>query len=128
MGLEYIRNKYLSWRFKKETEKYHKWFQENVVTNASTIENMFMNFQYIIPLSNRVLEDTPFGWTVCEDLEKFMYPHRTIDNCCVSFLARGYRDRWDGRFHLNDLRHEEDVLFVATNNREDAVMMVLKWS
>ena len=129
--IEYIADRYLTWRtgLDKQTRDHRKWFNENVVHGAGTIENMFMNFKYIIPVSTNIFcFDEPFGWTPSKDFKQYMYPSRALGDCTVYYFARGFRDQWDGRFHINDLRHEQDQLFVATNNDNDAVMIALKYS
>lgn len=128
---EYIKDKYLTWRtgVDKPTRVYNKWYEETVVYRANTIENMFMNFKYIIPVNTDIFDlDEPFGWTPCLDFKQYLYPNRHVDNCAVYHFARGYRDHWDGRFHLNDLRCEQDQVFVATNNKKDALWITLKYS
>ena len=129
--VEYIVDKYLTWRtgLDKQTRDHRKWYEETVVHRAGTIENMFMNFKYILPVSTAIFEHpVPFGWTPSKDFQQYMYPNRALDNCAVYYFARGYRDRWDGKFHINDMRHEQDQVFVATNNERDAVMIALKFT
>lgn len=130
--IEYIKDKWLTWRtgLTKQERVWHKWQDENIVRRASTIENMFMHFKYILPVSTQIFADGPFGWVSlpCTDFKQYCYPNRDLDNCAVYIFARGYRDQWDGMFHLNDLRHEQDQVFVATNNEVDAMMITLKYS
>jgi len=129
--IEYIEDKYLTWRtgLDKQERIWHKWHEENVVRGASTIENMFMNFKHIIPVSTNIFDlSEPFGWVPCEDFQQYMYPNKELGDCIVYYFARGYVDQWDGRFHINDLRHEQDQVFVATNNGIDAMMIALKYS
>ena len=129
--IEYIKDKYLTWRTgqDKPAREHRKWYSETVVQRASTIENMFMNFEYIVPVSIDIFHnDGPFPWNLCEDFQQYIYPNRALGDNTVYFFARGYRDQWDGKFHLNDMRHEQDQVFVATNNSKDAVMIALKYS
>jgi len=129
--IEYIKDKWLTWRtdLDKQTRDHRKWFEETVVRHATTIENMFMNFKYILPVTTNIFSlDDQLGWSPCEDFSQYMYPNRALGDCSVYYFARGYRDRWDGRFHLNDLRHDQDQVFVATNNDADAMMIALKYS
>lgn len=128
---EYVADKYLSWRTgqDKQTRAWHKWQEETIVHRADTIENMFMNFKYILPVSTSIFDlNEPFGWIPCYDFKQYLYPTRELGNNAVYYFARGYRDQWDRRFHLNDMRHEQDQVFVATNNQRDAVMIALKYS
>jgi hypothetical protein len=129
--IEYIKDKYLTWRTgsDKLTRDYRKWYDETVVHRAGTIENMFINFKYILPVSTDIFYDTElFACLPTDDFCQYMYPARDLSDCAVYYFARGYRDQWDGKFHLNDLRHDQDQLFVATNNEVDAMMITLKYS
>lgn len=129
--IEWIVDKWLTWRTgqNKQTREYLKWYDETVVMRACTIENVFMNFKYIVPVSTKIFDlDEPFGWTPCEDFKQYMYPARALGDNTVYYFARGYRDPWDGLFYLDDLRHDRDQVFVATNNSKDAMMIALKWS
>ena len=128
--IEYIKDKWLTWRtgLSRQERIWRKWQEETIVRNASTIENMFMNFKYILPVSTNIFDlDEPFGWSPREDFQQYMYPRRDLYNCAVYHFARGERDQWDGKFHLNDWIGR-DQLFVATNNSADAVMIALKYS
>jgi hypothetical protein len=127
---EYIVDKWLTWRtgFNKQERICLKWQEENIVRNANTIENMFMNFKFILPVSTNIFDlDEPFGWCPCKDFTQYLYPSRELGDNAVFYFARGYRDQWDGKFHINDMRHEQDQVFVATNNERDAMMITLKY-
>lgn len=129
--IEFIVDRWLTWRtgLKKSDREFHKWFEETVVKNASTIENMFMNFKFIIPVSTQIFDhNEPFGWVSNKDFQQYLYPNRAIGDCAVYYFARGYRDRWDGRFYINDISCDQDQVFVATNNERDAIMIALRWS
>lgn len=129
--IEQIKDKYLTWRtgHDRQQRAWLKWEQETIVLRADTIENMFMNFKYIIPVSTDVFDlSEPFGWIPCQDFRQYLYPFRELGDNAVYYFARGYRDRWDGRFHLSDLQHEQDQVFVATNNERDAMMIALRWA
>jgi len=128
---EYIVDKWLTWHtgMDKQERLWERWKQENIVVRASTIENMFMHFKHVIPVSTDIFDlDEPFGWTPCEDFKQYLYPNRELGDNTVFYFARGFRDQWDGRFHLNDMRCEQDQVFVATNNDRDALMIALKYS
>lgn len=129
--IEYIKDKYLTWRtgLDKQERAWKKWSDENIVYRAATIENRFMHFKYIIPVSTDIFDfDEPFGWFPRKDFQQYLYPNKELDDCSVYYFARGYRDQWDGEFHLNDMRHDQDQVFVATNNEVDAMMIALKYS
>jgi len=128
--IERIKDRYLTWRTgqDKPTRDFRNWYDGTVVSRAGTIENMFMHFKYIIPVSTNIYDlSHPFGWIPCEDFKQYMYPNRQLGDNTVCYFARGYRDKWDGKFHLNDLRHDQDQVFVATNNERDALMIALKY-
>jgi hypothetical protein len=129
--IEYIKDKYLTWRtgLNKQDRDWYKWQGGHIVNRATTIENMFMHFKYILPVSTNIFDlNEPFGWYPNKEFKQYMYPNRTLGDNTVYYFARGYRDPWDGKFHLNDMRHEQDQVFVATNNSKDALMIALKYS
>jgi hypothetical protein len=129
--VEYIKDRWLTWRtgLDKPTRDYRKWYYETVAYRANTIENMFMNFKYILPVSVDIFDHSePFGWVPCEDFEQYMYPARELGDNTVYYFGRGARDQYDGKFHLSDFMYVEDQVFAATNNDRDAVMIALKYS
>ena len=129
--IESLQDRYLTWRTgrSREEREFREWVDRNVVHNATTIENMFVNFRHIVPVSTRVFDlDEPFGWAPCEEFREFLYPQRPLGSNAVYYFARGYRDAWDGHFHISDLGAEQDQVFVATNSDQDAVIIALRWS
>ena len=128
--VEYIKDRWLTWRtgLDKPTRDYRKWYYETVAYRANTIENMFMNFKYILPVTTQIFNHSePFGWHPTKEFRQYMYPNRDLDSCAVYYFARGERNHWDGRFHFNEL-FGGDQVFVATNNEVDALMITLKYS
>ncbi len=129
--IEWIKDRWLTWRTGKNKQQriWDAWQEENIVRRASTVENMFMHFKHIIPVSTNIFDlHEPFGWTPCNDFKQYLYPNRELGNNTVFYFARGFRDPWDRKFHINDVRAEEDQVFVATNNDRDAIMIALKYS
>jgi hypothetical protein len=129
--IEHIKDRWLTWRtgYTKADRLYLKWRGETIVHYARTIENMFMNFKYILPVSVDIFDhNEPFGWVPCEDFDQYMHPGRALGDNAVYYFARGTRDQWDGQFHLDDCFGSSDQVFVATNNAADAVMITLKYS
>jgi hypothetical protein len=129
--LESLQDQYLTWHTgrAREDREFRQWADCTVVQNATTIENMFQNFRHIVPVSTRVFDlDEPFGWIPCPEFREFLYPTRPLGHNAVWYFARGFRDAWDGRFHISDLRAEQDQVFVATNSDQDAVIIALRWS
>jgi hypothetical protein len=130
MVWHYIKDRYLTWRtgLDKQTRIWLKWEDENIVRRARTIENMFMNFKYILPVTTQIFNHAePFGWHPTKEFREYMYPLRELGDNTVYYFARGNRDRWDGHFHLDEMGGGDQV-FVATNNSKDAMMIALKWS
>ena len=133
--IEYIKDKWLTWRtgLDKQTRTWLKWEDENIVHRASTIENMFMNFKYILPVTTMIFDHSePFGWHPTKEFRQYLYPNRALGDNTVFYFARGTRGIWedgklDGKFHLNEIGGRDQV-FVATNNEVDAMMIVLKYS
>lgn len=128
--IEYIKDRWLTWRtgLTKQERIYKKWQAETIVYRAHTIENMFMNFKYIIPVSTDIFDHgEPFGWVPNNHFKQYLYPARELGDNAVYTFARGERNKWDGRFHLNDC-FGGDQVFVATNNEQDAIMITLKYS
>jgi len=129
--IEYIKDKYLTWRtgLDKEARAFQKWYDETVVVHANTIENMFMDFKYIIPVTTQIFNhNEPFGWVPNKDFQQYMYPSRELGDNTIYYFARGSRNQWDGRFHLDGCFGERDQVFVATNNERDAIMIALKYT
>jgi hypothetical protein len=128
---DYIVDKFLTWHtgLSKQERIWRKWQEENIVRRANTIENMFMNFKYIIPVTTQIFNHAePFGWVPCRDFQQYMYPKRALGDCTVYTFTRGSRNQWDGKFHIDDCFGESDQVFVATNNEVDAMMITLKYS
>lgn len=129
--IKLLNDKWLTWHTgkDKQTREWEAWRDVNIVLRANTVENMFMNFKHIIPVSTNIFDlDEPFGWAPCKDFKQYLYPTRQLGDNAVFYFARGFRDQWDGQFHLNDIRAEEDQVFVATNDDRDAMMIALKYS
>lgn len=128
--IEYIKDRYLTWTtgLSKQERVWRKWQEETIVRRTNTIENMFVNFKYILPVSTEIFDyQEPFAWVPCKDFEQYCYPNRDLDNCTVYHFARGVRNQWDGCFHFNEFGGGDQV-FVATNNEVDAVMITLKYA
>lgn len=125
-------DRYLTWRTgdTKEQRDWHTWKEQNVVRQADTIENMFMHFKYIIPVSMNIFDDDDgmFGCIPTTDFKQYLYPQRALGDNAVYTFERGYRDQWDGRFHICSMGGDCGQLFVATNNSQDAMMIALKFS
>lgn len=129
--IEWIKDKYLTWKtgYNKQDRTAKKWFNETVVYRASTVENKYMNFKHIIPVSTQIFNEAePFGWYPCQDFKQYLWPTRALGDNTVYSFERGHWNQHDGRFHISDIGAELDQVFVATNNEQDAVMIALKYS
>ena len=130
MMIEYIKDKYLTWRTgnDKQTRTWLKWEEENILQRARTIETMFMNFKYILPVTTQIFNHAePFGWYPNKEFSEYMYPNRELGNNAVYYFARGERNHWDGYFHFDEM-FGGDQVFVATNNERDDIMIALKYT
>ena len=123
-------DRYLTWLTgtPKEQRDWYKWANYNIVHRADTVENKFMYFKYIIPVSTRIFDDDCIGWHANADFKQYLYPQRALGDNAVYIYARGYWDQWDGRFHICDMGGDIEQVFVATNNSKDAMMIALKFS
>lgn len=130
--IDALQDRYLTWHtgMGQEDREFRQWADRTVVHNATTVENMFQNFRHIVPVSTDIFDlDEPFGWTPCPEFREFLYPQRPLGSNAVYYFARGYRDVWDGRFHISDFGGaEQDQVFVATNSDQDAMIIALRWS
>ena len=126
----YLRDRYLVWRTgcTYEQTQWLQWLDLRVDEDANTIEGVFKEFEYIIPVDPaRFLVDAdPFFQRPDEDALQYFYPTRSMEKSClwiqesVILLDSGY--------HLIDPSFGTDMVFVATNCPTDAMMITLKWS
>ena len=128
--LEYIKDKWLTWRTKKSKEQreWEAWYDVNVVYRSSTIENMFMNFKHIIEVNpDKFFQFDPFTYVPCEDAKQYFWPARPLGNNAVWRFERVRKDQWDNRWHLDEMGGGDHV-FVATNSERDAILIALKYA
>ena len=128
--LENIKQRYLTWKTgkSKEQREWEAWYDVNVVWRASTIENMFMNFDYIIEVNpDKFFQFDPFAWVPCEDAKQYLWPQRELGNNAVWRFERVRKDQWDNRWHLDEMGGGDHV-FVATNNEQDALLIAMKYA
>ncbi len=128
--IERLKDRFLTWHTGKDrrTRVWEKWKNETIVFRASTVENMFMNFKHIIEVNpEKMLDSThPFGWHSNEEFNQFEYPNKELGDNSVWYWCRCRKDRWDSRWHFDEIGGEDKV-FVATNNERDAVLIALKF-
>ena len=129
--IAWIVDKYLTWRTGKDRiqRTWEEWYKTTVNWRASDINRMFENFKHIIVVDHEKFFDLsePFGWVLREDAEQYCYPNRELDDCIVWKFERVIWDSWDKSWHISGLG-DEDILFVATNNDTDAMMLTLRYS
>lgn len=113
----------------KDQREWEAWYEQNVVYSASTIDNMFMHFEYVFSVDPDKFFDhsEPFAWVPCADARQYFWPQRSLGENCVWRFERVRKDRWDNRWHIDGMGGEDRV-FVATNSERDAVMISLRWS
>jgi len=129
--IEWIKDKYLTWKtgYDKQEREWRKWQDTNIVFRANTVQNKFMHFKYIIPVSTQIFDESePFGWCPHKEFKQYLYPQRELGDNAVYSFERGYWNQHDNRFHICDLIAELDQVFVATNNEQDAIMIALKYA
>jgi hypothetical protein len=129
--IDWIVDKYLTWRTGKDQKQrtWETWYAANVNLRAGYINSMFENFKHIIVVDCEKFFDLsePFGWVPQEDVEQYCYPNRELGDCIVWKFERVIWDQWDQSWHISTLG-DEDMVFVATNNDADAMMIALRYS
>jgi hypothetical protein len=131
MGLkDYIIDRYRTWRTGKDkpTREWEAWYETNVNYRANTIPNMFMHFKHIIVVDpNKFFQPDPFAWVPCDDAKQYFWPQCDLGNNAVWRFERVIWDSWDNCWYINDMGNEDKV-FVATNNDDDALMISLRYT
>ena len=128
--IEYTVDRYLTWKTKKtkKIRDYEKWKKETLFPSSSTVDEYFKNFKYVLTLSyGSVMTDyCPFfGNQPNAEFRTYLFPSREIGKHCEARVFRVSRYS-DNRYHFDDMGGS-DLLFVATNSTEDAVMLSLKY-
>lgn len=128
--VEYIKDKYLTWKTGKDRaeREWIMWYDLNVNWRASDITDMFKNFKHVIIVDVHKFTNPhePFAWVPCDDAKQYFWPERPLGNNAVWRFERVEWNEWDKRWHLNSLGGQ-DLIFVATNNDRDAMMIALKY-
>lgn len=128
---DYIVDKWLTfWTKKSKSQReWEAWYEENVVYRASSITNMFQHFKHVIIVDSNKFMDLaePFAWAPCADAQQYFWPQRPLGNNAIWRFERVIWDKWTNTWYISGLG-DEDKVFVATNNEDDAIMMSLKYS
>jgi len=131
-----IKERISDWYLTKKTGKNktqreaEEWFNQNVNIRANRINDRYRNFKHIFSVSPDKFFDhsEPFGWVPCTDARKYFWPHRQLGDNAVWGWHRVIKSPSTGNdWEINEIGGE-DIVFVATNNGEDAVIMALKYS
>lgn len=128
--IEWIKDRWLTfWTKKSRSQReWEAWYEANVVYRASTINNMFVNFKHIIIVNpDKFFQFDPFAYVPCEDAKQYFWPERNLGDNAVWRFERVFWNPWQQEWNINGMG-DEDKVFVATNNDEDAIMIALKWS
>lgn len=129
--IEWLKDRWLTWRTGKDKKQreWEAWYEVNVVYRASSITNMFQHFKHVIEVdTNKFMDlDEPFGWVPCDDALQYFWPARELGDNAVWRFERVMLDKWTNTWYVNGLG-DEDKVFVATNNDEDATMIALKYT
>lgn len=129
-----VKEKIVDWWLTKRTGRNSeqrmcdKWLDENINYNANTIHEYFQNFEYVINVNaeKAFILDHPFGMPPRPEMAKYIYPNRPLDDSTLYKWCCG-TEKEDGTFLLSSLRGYERV-YVATNNKDDAMMIALRFS
>jgi len=128
--IEWIQDRWLTWRtgLTRDQREYRQWVDTTVNIRASTAEDMFKNFKYVIMVDYWKLFDHshPFGLPLVDHARQYFWPARPPGDCAVYRLIRGEQEP-SGKFYITDLG-SEDRVYVATNNGKDAVMIAMKYA
>lgn len=127
---DYIKDRWLTHRTGKNKKQrdWESWYNEHVNWRANDITNMFENFKHVIEVDpDKFLWDGGLSWVPHPKARQYFWPERELGNNCVWRMERVIWNPWDRRWHIIGLGGEDRV-FVATNNKEDAIMIALQWT
>ena len=131
MIFEHIKDWYLTKRtgLTKAQRDYQQWYYENVNLRARTVKEMFKKFEYCFEITNREFFNPyePFALVPCKEAKPYFDINRPANDRAVYRIERVVRDYFGEDWRINDLSNKE-VVFVATNNHRDAMMIMLRWS
>jgi len=136
MKISGIKTKFLNWLFVKRhgcnREEYaiREWNKTHINTLANNISDYYYGFEYIVEVNPwKVLNDHPIlGYSLKPEIrEQYCYPIRKLGDHMVYDLARGGRfmEKAGTTFEFNDFGY--DTVFIATNNKDDAIIIALKY-
>lgn len=130
---DWIKDKYLTWRTGKNQQQraYDTWYNATVNVNARSVEEMFANFKYVFRVNPNKFLIWHFSMEPKDDLSEYRYPQRELGDNLLWTAQRGDL-WWDSGFTINGVivtnPTKEDLVYLATNNSEDAVILALKYA
>lgn len=124
--IEWIVDRWLTYRTGKTKVQrdYEAWYNINVNSRARTAEEMFCNFKHVIQVDFWKFFDVHMFTELKEELLQYRYPQRALGNNIVYEVLRG--EQLQNTFYITDFGNEDRV-YVATNNSEDAMILALKY-
>lgn len=103
-----------------------KWVYNKINMTAATVEDYFQKFEYVITVDPEKVLEVGSYHTVPE-FKEYEYPNRSLEDCVfVRCFRVAERNLYDGKTYFDEI-WGEDLLFVATNNKYDALMISLKF-
>jgi hypothetical protein len=113
----------------REVREYESWLDHNVNRSASRIRHMFGNFRHVLIVNPKKFFDyrNSFEWAPCRDVRQYMWPERALGDNMVWLFERVNPCAYDDDWEINGIAGDE-LVFVATNNDSDAVMLAIKYS
>lgn len=129
--IDNLKDRWLTWRTGKDKtqREWEAWYHENVNVLANDITQMFEKFKYIIEVDPNkfVNHNEPFTWVPIDKAKQYFWPQRELGRNAVWRIERVTWNQWDKRWHINGIG-DQDKIFVATNDKNDAIMIALQWS
>ena len=124
---EWIVDRWLTWRTGKDKSQraYEAWYYTTVNVRASTAEDMYKNFKYLLQVDDEKFLIHHMFTEPKDDLREYRCPQRELGDNILWTILRG-EQMPDGKFHITDFGYEDRV-YIATNNSEDAMMLALKY-
>jgi hypothetical protein len=125
---ENLKDRWITWRTGKTKSQrdYEAWYNSTVNVRAKSVEEMFANFKYVFRVNPNKFLIWHFSVEPRDDLRQYQYPQRALGDSLLWTVQRGDPNFWDNGFVITDPT-EEDLVYLATNNSEDALMLALKY-
>jgi hypothetical protein len=109
----------------REQREYRAWCEDMVNIYASTVEDKYAKFQYVIevdPLKFLIHH----MWTEPVDYQYF-FPHKPPGECALWGWVSGIQDCHTGKINILGQGLGLDYCFVATNDTDDALEIALRF-